>query len=298
MVLDDARASTPFKEGWEKHAYRMVLPDGTRSDALEDVFEKHFETPAAPLFDKLIADKALEAADREIFASFLGLMFVRTDGFRHRWAQTQLAREQQKQRLVATSDSMFHAYMQKFEADMRPLSDAEKDEIRHAWLHPEGHDLSVNKGWTLRALVEIEKAAPQLHAMQWSVMSASSDSYFITGDDPVVCTLSPKNDLPFGPSLGNPYVQVTFPLSPKACLLASWDENAPRRINLPSDGVRHCNTWRAIHATRELYGPREDEAVRQLARQYRDARPNSAVDLDEGDELSRVFLHRGNEEPA
>ncbi|MBU1125945.1 MAG: DUF4238 domain-containing protein [Candidatus Omnitrophica bacterium] len=55
--------------------------------------------------------------------------------------------------------------------------------------------------------------------LDWHVLIATKEHFFITSDAPVtIFTPLPNNQVIFGGGLGLPTVQLTFPLSPKICL--------------------------------------------------------------------------------
>jgi hypothetical protein len=124
-------------------------------------------------------------------------------------------------------------------------------------------------------------------------MLANGNDYFITSDTPLVRELAPDTANKFaGPGLANPDVQVTMPLSPKMCLLATWNENAPKHLDLESEGVAHCNIMRAVHATRALYGPHDDD-IRELARKYAETGLKVRIGDSDPASFSPVSVRRG-----
>jgi hypothetical protein len=95
-----------------------------------------------------------------------------------------------------------------------------------------------------------------------------------------------------GGGLMDPKVQLTFPLSADRCLLATWEERAPKEITLDADRVKFTNKMRAVYARRFLFGPIRDAGVEALGVKYKDRRPSLKISGFGPADYSPVSLRR------
>jgi hypothetical protein len=111
------------------------------------------------------------------------------------------------------------------------------------------------------------------------VHRARNPRLFITSDDPVVRWVDPKTRHPIYGDHGfnNKTVEVTFPLTPKAMLIAAWKE-LPEQIHLDRDNVWRINTLRAHHADRYLFAHTCNAELKKLATSLKGSRPRVSTE--------------------
>jgi len=266
-------SATPENTAKETHLYSVTLEDGQRITDLED-FIAGVEGKAACVYDKLLAGEKIEGQERADLASFFAMTFVRTSAFRRIYAEIMVGFQVLKMYVTAEHEGAFRSAMEKYEADRGPLSDEERAALREGMLHPEKFKVSVNREWTLRALMTHDRVAPVLFGMHWSVTAPPEGRYFITSDNPFVRMVPDRYYRPMmGEGFLNKHIEVSFPLSPKRCLLAHWRNDYPNLVTLPPEGVKLANRARAVYAERFLYGPRQDAGIAALARKYKETKP-------------------------
>ena len=227
MEAGVSRGTTVQNTAFEKHLYSVTLEDGTRLDDLEDVIA-NIESKAAPVLEKLTTGQKVGDQERADFASFMAIMYVRTDVFRHQYAQIMTGGLQLQMYGTAFHDRAFKNFIKKYQRDKGPLSAEEIETMRNGMLNPQDFTVSVDKAWTLQALTFHNRLAPIFYAMHWSLLKAKEPRYFITSDNPVIFEVPRRHSDPlYGGGLVHKKVELTFPLSSDTCLLATWQENPP-----------------------------------------------------------------------
>jgi hypothetical protein len=194
----------------------------------------------------------------------------------------------------ALREDTFKAVVENYRRDIGPLTDDEARALREGMLNPSKFNVSVDKEWTLQALSFHDDLAPIFFKMNWTVMRAQAPRYFITSDNPVVFRVPVQHRDPVlgGGGLMDPKVQLTFPLSADRCLLATWEERAPKEITLDADRVKFTNKMRAVYARRFLFGPIRDAGVEALGVKYKDRRPSLKISGFGPADYSPVSLRR------
>jgi Protein of unknown function (DUF4238) len=165
--------------------------------------------------------------------------------------------------------------------------------MRDVMRRPQDFTISVDKEWTLRAFWFWEKLAPVFADMTWTVMRSTGRNFFITGDNPVVFKV-PRDyqDRLQGNGLTHPKVEVTFPLSSTACLLATWKRGMPAFVDVDAEQVKHANRVRSVHARRFLFCRQYDSGILRLAKKYKDAKTGFRMEGFGPNEYSPVELRR------
>jgi len=265
--------SAPENTAKETHLYSVTLESGERISDLEE-YLGHIETKAANSFHKLILGELVAGQERANLASFLAMMFVRTNAFRRTIAELHAAFLNVKLYATAIHDGAFQSAMTRYEEEHGELTQKEKAAVREGMRNPDQFEVSIHREWTLRALSFHDDLVPILFKMNWTTMIAPEGRYFISSDNPLV-RATPKrfaDHIEAGGFLDK-NVEVTFPLSPKACLLACWSSDLDRKMMLPAEGVKQANRARAIHAERFMYGPKFDSGIVSLANKYKETKP-------------------------
>lgn len=269
---DKPWSALPENTGTQQWRYSVTLDDGTR---LHDV-EHHLndvETKAAGLYDKLLSGEPLVGQERADMASFFAFMFARTEAIRRQFAQSQMALTQARLHAIASADRAFERLLSDFEREEGELGEETRRLVREGMLKPEDYVISVDREWTLRALEIHDRLAPVLFRMRWTIMHADGGEFFVTSDNPLV-RLIPGGGAMTDGGCFNDRAQVTMPLTPKACWLATWNRDAKRSFRLPRKPVRMTNVMIAADAEKQVYADRLDGGISNLVRKYRDGRPS------------------------
>jgi len=268
---NSVRASSPENTGYEKYLYSQTLPDGSRSDELENLIEK-LESPVFPVLDKLDNRARLEEEEREALGKFIAIMFVRSDAFRLKYAEMAMGLAQVQMFATAAHKGAFESTRKRIEEkEGRSLTNQEVESIRKTMLDPSGLEIQVDKEWSLRALSFFDTAAPIFNRMNWTTLTCPEDRFFITGDAPVVHGVPSEHaNRFFGGGLSDHHIEVTFPISAKACLLGTWKSGVPSWSALAPEGVKKINRQQAVHSLRFLFAPMRHSGIEKLGQKYKD----------------------------
>ena len=273
METGRVRHSIVKETAFEKHLYSISLPNGERITDLEDLIGE-IEDKAAPLFEKLICGENIIGQERSDLSSFFALLYVRTNSFRRQFAESVINFFQQKNYQAASDDEAFANAMRKYEKYAGPLTDEYKKSLREGWLNPGEFNLSVAKGWTLQAIGKHDKLVPIIYKMNWSIISAPENHYFITSDNPLVNAVKGgKYQQFYSGYFANPHTQVTLPLSPKKCWVGHWGNALSKIGEIGSCEVKFANRMRAIYAERFLFTDRYDSGIEALSVKYKNTKP-------------------------
>lgn len=296
MESASVRSSTVENTAYEKYLYSVTLEDGKRTDDLENLISD-IESKAAPVVSKVIGGEELTGDERASFASFMGISYVRTDAFRHLYAQLAMNKLQIENLALAKNDEAFKARIKKYQEDCGPLSEEDIEILRQGMLNPRDAKLLVDKEWTLRALGFHDHVVPIFLKMSWTVFRASEPNYFIASDNPLIFAVPEQHRHPiYGGGLTDPKVELSFPLSSTTCLYATWDLDAPAAREISADVVKYANRVRATFARRFLFAREESDEIKQVGEEFKDVRPGPRVSGLGTTELSPVELKRTGKE--
>ncbi|WP_375210908.1 DUF4238 domain-containing protein [Hyphococcus sp.] len=297
MERGTARGSTIENTAYEKYLYSVTSDDGVRQDDLENVIAA-IEDKAAPVFEKVILAEKITGQERANFSSFIAIMYVRTDAFRQQYAEAMMGMHQITMHATAAHDGAFKSFSERFQKDKGKMTEAEIEEMREAMLNLDGFTISIDKEWTLRSLTMHDSLAPIFFDMHWSVLEAEKPRYFIASDNPVIFDVPAAYRHPiYGGGLSHKKVELTFPLSPSKCLLATWDKSLPQFSEIPREAVKHMNRMRATYARRFLFGPYRDDGIVKLGIKYKDTKPGMKISGFGPKEYAPVEMRRRKPKP-
>ena len=209
--------------------------------------------PPLPRLAEGAAPSDLTDEDRSNASFFLAFMGHRTPGFRKHVERQTGDFAELVMRTVASDkeyfDQSFHEAMAK--AGLNP--DIDSEEVRKDFV--EGAvKLTPDPIFSLRMMFELsEPVADSILGFEWRVLE-TADEPFITSDRPLVLVTTERLPPPFGWGVGwfSPWMEATFPLSPRATLLIS--QHRPEgRERVRNDRVREANARTAAHADEHVF---------------------------------------------
>jgi hypothetical protein len=255
---------------FERHLYSITMEDGQYNTEIDDFITK-VENIGAPLVDRVMAGEHLSGQNRYDFASFVAIMFVRTNSFRRLFAETLGNTRLIRNRFIASNDDLFDAEIERFQAKCGQITDERKQALRKNMLDPSKYTLVVDREYTLKALQYHDELAPLLAAMEWTILDIQAGaSFFITSDNPVIKWVHPRYHHPLRGSGGfkNKHVEVLFPLSPARCWVGHWIQGFPRSSTTTATRVKQTNRLIAREAEKFLYSHVENSKILQLAKKH------------------------------
>ena len=228
------------------------------------------EAAAAPLFEALVAGDRLADHQRYDFASFLALMFVRTNFFRRIFAETYGNVRMLQDYLIASDDSAFESQMERFQEARGKISEEAKQKLRARMLDPSDYVIQISRESTLKALESHGRLVPLFYSMEWSVLCAPDGAFFITSDNPLLQWVPPEHHHSFYGTGGfrNRHAEAILSLSPTHSLVGHWQVGMPKLFATTTERVEFTNELIAGAAERFLYSHVESKSVSDLAKQH------------------------------
>ncbi len=270
------RSATPENTAVETHFYSVKAADGTMDTRIEE-YLSGVESSAAPVYEALLRGELPgDPQLRVYFSEFLATMYVRTPGMRRMHAEIMSRGAQITNYAYGANVRAFDALVKRMAADGGPVIDeAQKDSVRQALLDPSNFIFEVSKESTIKALAVADKLAPIFFNMEWAVVKPRH-GFFITSDNPLVREVDPKTRHPIYGDHGflNKTAQVIFPLSPQRLLLISWKKSEPGIKIVERKFVDAITRSLAANSDRYLFSHIEHKAIKALATEFKNSRPN------------------------
>ena len=277
--------------------YLMSAP-GVSSTDLETSFGKQ-ESIVAPLLAKWQKPSELPKIDdiREV-AYFLALLHLRNPKTA-KWVEAvSEVVSAEKAKAIANDDVMFDKFWQLFLAKEFEPPRITKEQFRKLALNfDENFTVKIDAKYaTLSPLAHADAVCNELKKMYWCLCSAPKEWDFITSDSPIVVRFKKGKGFGFGGGFGHPTAQVTFPISPRVCLLLSRNFKW-KAFAVNSSFVKDANQRMAINADRYVFASRLSEGTEKLTKKYSYTREMPRLDKAEVIEGMRKRKHRNSHRP-
>lgn len=276
----------PENTGVVRDAHSTLTKDQLRdTNTVEDCFSE-IEGKAASAVEKLLKRESLEDQDRFWFSMFVSMQYLRSPAARRQLAELLVHDYRLKMNLTAQVDSEFERYLARIQEKVGPVSDERQIELRKVMLDPdgEGYEFEVAKESTLFGLIQLTEVARAICWMSWTLLEMHPSFGLITCDSPVFLFVPPAKFSPlngFGFNFNNPFIEVSFPLSPKICWMASWPDDAKEYLQVETHVGKFLNRLRAVNAERFLFASVNSADIQALARECR----GPYLKLDPGDDF-------------
>ncbi len=216
------RNKAPSNVAWSPYFYAVDTVNGKHDQSVEDLLA-NIESDGAPVIKKLRGSEfVLSQQERSFLANFMGFQITRSPSSRAQvedfWSR--ILDNLTKQH--ASDPAVFAASVREWEQATGETLGIPTEEARIRIL---------NNYYTIRAdpsvsLIPIlhssHTPASLLFQMRWAFAIAPEGATFPTTDFPVFWTDPTAKPPDVGVGLAAPNIQLTFPISPKLCLLASW----------------------------------------------------------------------------
>jgi hypothetical protein len=266
MLAGSVRRKPPKRVATERDYYSFIDPTGEINHQIEEMLSA-VESRAAPLVAKLQLTKLdLTEEERSGVAVFVAFLMVRVPAIRGYIEEAWGKLGESLLRLSARHPEHFKQTMTKAltAAGQPPLSKAETERMRQLALDPAKHFTIKGRpeASLAQALEMVIRIAGLLFEMRWELLAVTGSERLITGDMPVTWR-DPTGPKAFGAGLGMPGVELSLPLSPSVCFVASW-KGRPGVSVIRQDRVRDLNRERVRHADRFIYTASEAAAYRAL----------------------------------
>jgi hypothetical protein len=247
--------STPKDCGYEEYYNSVALKGGGRDDeTLETAFHP-LENALPELFEAIRNKQEMTTNLWSLFFTFAAIQDARSPT------------------TVDTIDEFLHEVHQvgfemlckgspKFQKELYSLG---VDPFRV----PNLLEMKPSKGSALLlSLQAISEAAKVLSKLKWHFLYAPVGKFFFTSDHPVCRWTPPDKRNIYSGGLTDQDVEITFPLSRRACACGHWTKTWPQVHNEISADIADQINWRTIRKARQfVYGPISDPQIETLVKE-------------------------------
>jgi hypothetical protein len=240
------RRQKPINTAVRKHYYSLDLPDGRR-DHVPEVTMGMIEGNAKPVFDALIAQRAILASEREAAIQFLALLACRVSRFERETSEVATALAKRYIRDKLTDGERRTDFTQ---SEQELLEFVSGDEL--VVLPPRNFTIE-------RMGKEVLALAEAIQSWAWIVAHPPEGTAFVTCDAPFAMLAEDELEVPL--SEGTVQIHAVVPIAPSTAILFSRTPGLSQHINTGTESTRRLN----------LFILRETESY-ALARDERDLR--------------------------
>jgi hypothetical protein len=201
----------------------VALPSGERTDVFEK-FLSTVETGVNSILPNAICTegRVLNHVEREKLAFFIVISMLRVPESRNRINKLRADIAEMSMHTAARVPGRFESLMEEVEARTGKKPGATPQQVREFILGRK-YRIKVPSIVSLDMMFrEAKELWPVIFHMQWNVLTTDSDDLFFTSDNPVVY-VNPHAGGFWGGALLDVGVELTFPISPRRCLVATHD---------------------------------------------------------------------------
>ena len=200
-------------------------------DDFEHWLDREFESPAKPIFDKLISGAKLSREEHKALSRFAFAQYLRTPA-----AYLRLTKQNSKifpNVMDTVLEKLNHASKREFQRSRPCQSAISKEDVLFPLkisLDRENSMVEVKtvigKGFYLHDLKHLLTSTVRVsERLNWQVLHASDDVSFPTSDDPVIClNYNNERDYDFDGGWGIKHGNILMPISPKLLLFSEIGE--------------------------------------------------------------------------
>jgi Protein of unknown function (DUF4238) len=207
----------------QTHYYSIKKQNGQNDDIFEQFLSTN-EGHAAPVLGRIQKEGgAVNGDDRGKVAVFISLLLLRVPAAR-KWVDENVASlERVRARAMARAPGILEGAALELERESGETSSVSVDTVRE-FLLSDRYTIEVSPGVSLDAMYRFgETTAKILIDMRWDLLK-SEDEPFLTSDNPVTYVDPTNRDGLMGTALLAKGVELTFPISPTMCLLATHNK--------------------------------------------------------------------------
>ena len=247
-------------------AYRVdyyALPDPAQAQELEKALGR-IESDAAPVVARLLGGQ-LDLGDqaRAYLANFMALLVTRGPFFRDKVEDVSAQVMERMMMATVRNPARFERSFREANAGKELTS--EHIEATRQRILASGVEATARPVVSLLPLVRVaNRVLPLLLKMEWAFFVAGGEMKFLTCDTPlswVDPTLPPG---PLGAGLAMRNVEVTFPVGPRLCLIATWREGNTGHAQVDDEIVHQIKRRRVDFSSRFVFSDSEAGAHRGL----------------------------------
>ncbi len=213
----------PRRAAVEMDYNTVVLATGEKTDAFEK-FLSSIETGVSSILPNAICTeaRALDQMEREKLAFFIVISMLRVPESRKRINKLRADMAEMLMQTAARVPGRFESLMEQIEARTGKKPEATPQQVRE-YILGRKYKIKVPSIVSLDMMFrEAKELWPVVFHMEWNVLTVESDDLFLTSDNPVVYR-NPHARGFWGGAFMDVGVELTFPISPRRCLVATHD---------------------------------------------------------------------------
>ena len=249
----------PVNAASETGFYDVEGLDGKLSSVVEDLLSS-LESICSKVLKKVLNRQPLTAEERDAFALFVSSMRLRVPHFKISFGQFIKEVAERMIKMSALQPDYLEKFLLERERRTGEKVEIDVDEWRRSMLADDSpYDIEVNQGFLMRVMLdsiidmELRKIVSE---MNWKFLTTQQDEHFVTSDNPVVVVDPERKDQGAGYK-SSPTVQLTFPLSAKMCLLATWSEGKDEYKEIGEEMLEEINIRTSGYCTKYVFSPSE-----------------------------------------
>lgn len=259
---NEFRRQTPVNTAVERDYYAFLTEDQQTRNDIEDLFSR-IEGETRPIIDKLVEKSWITSDDRVMLSFFVGFLKLRTPVFEKTF--NEISEEMIKftvQRIV-TSPERAQAILDEQGAGKESRVTA--DEF-YEFVQKDQFGINFHRNDSLRAILDVGlQVGVALSRLDWVVGHCSSDTSFVTSDNPVILVESSRSPRELGIGILTPGVGKAVPLNQSTCLMMFDQGEQLKHIELSRKQVRDLNLAVTKRCERFVIG-RDEQLIRKLVR--------------------------------
>ena len=256
--------SKPENIAFEKHYHSYITTTGEKdTETIEDILNK-FETPVAPIFEKLRFFHMPNEEERKTFSCYLGISLTRVPNFRK------------------NVDSVV-AKLLKFFLEMNASNEQNFKKIVDSFEHDTGekigYDIHVKPHVSLSMIFRGLELATIFNNMTWVFIKATDRFKLLTSDNPLYYDDPTHNhNVFFGVSLTDKNVEVGFPISSEVAFTGTWKKDLREGfIQANHELIKIINRRTVASALRYIYSSERTDGIARLVQKYKNSAPTMKI---------------------
>lgn len=232
-----------------------ALPDPAKAQELEKALGR-IESDAAPVVARLLGGQ-LDLSDqaRAYLANFMALLVTRGPFFRDKVED--VSAQVMERMIMATVRNPARFERSFREANAGKELTPQHIEATRQRIVASGVEAKARPVVSLLPLVRVaNRVFPLLLKMEWAFFAPAEEMKFLTCDTPL-SWVDPLPPGPLGSGLAMRNVEVTFPVGPRLCLIATWREGNTGHAEVDDEIVHQINRRRVDFSSRFVFSDSE-----------------------------------------
>ena len=271
--------SKPENIAFEKHYHSYITTTGEKdTETIENILNKEFETPAAPIFKKLMFFHMPNEEERKTFSRYLGISLTRVPNFRKNVDSVVAKLFKSFLEMNASNEQNFKKMVDSFEHETGEKIGMEIETLRKYQLEGK-YDIHVKPHVSLSMIFLGLELATIFNNMTWVFIKATDRFKLLTSDNPLYYDDPTHNhNVFFGVSLIDKNVEVSFPISSEVAFTGTWKKDLREGfIQANHELIKIINRRTVASALRYIYSSERTDGIARLVQKYKNSAPTMKI---------------------